>query len=284
RYYQPGQGRFLTMDTWKGDQNLPMSLNPWLYTYGNPVNYTDPSGLWTCRGHQDCNEWVENVLHILSITSKTGKAIVEFFHEHDERIRKTQPLEYYESCQDLPIQSNGVLIEFGKPWPGPSWGTALFIDILQLSDDPRVINSPNPDGFGLQLFGHEVSHWAQGPIRFTIQGELLARFVEQQLRNDLQIQYGNIDGWERTKELTERFNPFDVQHLQLAKFWMINNFSPGYAVFPLPSIGGLNQSWLDRFSINIDLPKPPFRPTPRPGPTPPQPPIPIGTPIPPSLP
>jgi RHS repeat-associated protein len=45
RYYQPGQGRLLTMDPWKGDQQRPMSLNPWLYTYGNPVMYTDPSGL-----------------------------------------------------------------------------------------------------------------------------------------------------------------------------------------------------------------------------------------------
>jgi hypothetical protein len=147
-----------------------------------------------------------------------------------------------------------------------------------------VINDHNPDRFGLQLFGHDVSQWAQGPIRFTIQGELLARFVEQQPRNDLQPQFPKIDGWEITKELTETFNPFDVQHLQLAKSRMINNFSPGYAAFPLPSIGGLNQNWLDRFYVTIQLPDPPFRPTPRPGPTPPQPPLPIGTPIPPTLP
>ncbi|MBE0411428.1 MAG: hypothetical protein IBX69_17025, partial [Anaerolineales bacterium] len=44
RYYQPGQGRFLTMDPWKGDQQRPMSLNPWVYTYGNPINFVDPTG------------------------------------------------------------------------------------------------------------------------------------------------------------------------------------------------------------------------------------------------
>jgi RHS repeat-associated protein len=37
-------GRFLTEDTWQGDQNQPMSYNDWLYVYANPVNRTDPSG------------------------------------------------------------------------------------------------------------------------------------------------------------------------------------------------------------------------------------------------
>jgi RHS repeat-associated protein len=43
RWYVPGQGRFLTKDTWANSQN-PQSLNAWAYTNGNPTNYTDPSG------------------------------------------------------------------------------------------------------------------------------------------------------------------------------------------------------------------------------------------------
>ena len=34
----------MTRDTWQGDYNRPLSLNRWLYGYGNPIKYTDPSG------------------------------------------------------------------------------------------------------------------------------------------------------------------------------------------------------------------------------------------------
>jgi RHS repeat-associated protein len=44
RMYSPATGRFLTKDSWQGDSIRPQSLNRWMYTEGNPVNYTDPSG------------------------------------------------------------------------------------------------------------------------------------------------------------------------------------------------------------------------------------------------
>jgi len=44
RFYGPSISRFLTRDTWDGDENMPMSYNKWAYVYGNPVNKTDPSG------------------------------------------------------------------------------------------------------------------------------------------------------------------------------------------------------------------------------------------------
>jgi RHS repeat-associated protein len=52
RFYAPGMGRFLTRDTWVGDYNRPLSLNQWNYGYGNPVNYTDPSGFIPCTENQ----------------------------------------------------------------------------------------------------------------------------------------------------------------------------------------------------------------------------------------
>jgi RHS repeat-associated protein len=48
RYYGPSNGRFLSRDTWTGDVNSPMSYNPWLYAFADPVNNADPSGL--CSG------------------------------------------------------------------------------------------------------------------------------------------------------------------------------------------------------------------------------------------
>ena len=44
RYYNPGDGRFLSRDTWAGNYNRPLSLNRWGYVEGNPVNYIDPTG------------------------------------------------------------------------------------------------------------------------------------------------------------------------------------------------------------------------------------------------
>jgi RHS repeat-associated protein len=44
RYYATEDGRFLSRDTWEGNDNTPLSLNKWNYVEGNPVNRTDPSG------------------------------------------------------------------------------------------------------------------------------------------------------------------------------------------------------------------------------------------------
>ena len=44
RFYDPDSGRFLTEDTYLGQQDLPPSLNRYLYTYSNPTKYIDPDG------------------------------------------------------------------------------------------------------------------------------------------------------------------------------------------------------------------------------------------------
>ena len=62
RYYAPGEGRFLSRDTWAGDIYRPLSINKWQYVYSNPANLTDPSGYfpehcrnkWTKWGYAKC--------------------------------------------------------------------------------------------------------------------------------------------------------------------------------------------------------------------------------------
>jgi RHS repeat-associated protein len=44
RQYQPGVGRFTSVDPWTGDPLSPISLNQYLYGYGNPGVYFDPDG------------------------------------------------------------------------------------------------------------------------------------------------------------------------------------------------------------------------------------------------
>jgi RHS repeat-associated protein len=46
RYYEPGTGRFIQQDTYPylGEIEEPLTRNLYLYSNGNPLNYTDPSG------------------------------------------------------------------------------------------------------------------------------------------------------------------------------------------------------------------------------------------------
>ena len=44
RYYDPRTRAFLSRDPQLGDPSNPLSLNPYLYALGNPVNRIDPSG------------------------------------------------------------------------------------------------------------------------------------------------------------------------------------------------------------------------------------------------
>ena len=50
RYYDPGLGRFTTMDSYEGSPQDPQSLHKYAYCTDDPVNYHDPSG------HQDLAE------------------------------------------------------------------------------------------------------------------------------------------------------------------------------------------------------------------------------------
>lgn len=46
RYYDPQLGRFISRDPVKGILTNPQTLNPYAYSSNNPINYSDPSGLW----------------------------------------------------------------------------------------------------------------------------------------------------------------------------------------------------------------------------------------------
>ena len=44
RYYSPDEGRFVTVDTYRGEFEEPLSLHLYAYCANNPINFTDPSG------------------------------------------------------------------------------------------------------------------------------------------------------------------------------------------------------------------------------------------------
>jgi RHS repeat-associated protein len=47
RWYNQNSGLFNRMDPYAGNNQDPQSLHKYLYCHANPVNATDPSGLWT---------------------------------------------------------------------------------------------------------------------------------------------------------------------------------------------------------------------------------------------
>ena len=68
RYYNPGNGRFTQQDSWGyADPADPLSLNLYVYCYGNPVKYYDPSG----------NIPVETVFDLIGI----GISAYQFFDD-----------------------------------------------------------------------------------------------------------------------------------------------------------------------------------------------------------
>ena len=51
RYYQPEMGRFLTRDTYTGEEDEPQSLHLYAYCENDGVNMVDPSGHWSMKLH-----------------------------------------------------------------------------------------------------------------------------------------------------------------------------------------------------------------------------------------
>jgi RHS repeat-associated protein len=281
RWYAPQDGRFITRDTWKGDLNEPMSLNAWNYVQANPINYFDPGGMWRCQGHKDCEVWVMNALNMLNTSGETGRRLVNFFKQYDEEAKKSQS-SAYEMMQRSPLYSSGlhdcnpkffgVTISFEDV---DYWGFAGISTMLVLDKGITVDNGLIPDAFGVTVFGHEISHWKQSLNRFSIQGEVLARYVEMQLSTDLGR---NPDA---LTALINQIYPFSMKSLREAKRSFLN-FST-YRSLPIIIGNGLPKSWLSDLAIPIPS-DPSVTTTPMPQTRPPKlipiPTSPLSTPIP----
>ncbi len=206
-----------------------------------------------------CPQWIESVLHELGGSGPTGRILVEEFFAYDEAVRRSQRQVPRGPCR----ARSGLTIVIAKPFPPGAGASALFSDTLMI--DPWFVGRDA----GTLVFGHEVSHYTQGIHRLSVQGEVLARYVEQQLRSDL----GVDPSWSHAETLyLSQRNPFSLLDLRVAKAYLFER-SAGYLVVPLRIGGGLNDVWLTRLAIRLPVPPAPEDsiPTPLPVPTPPPP-------------
>jgi RHS repeat-associated protein len=82
RDYASQLGRFTSRDTWEGDEEKSLTLNKWIYGLGNPIRYTDPSGL-SALG-PDCSENPETGLRYCQLIN-FGGAVIDVQHFANSR-------------------------------------------------------------------------------------------------------------------------------------------------------------------------------------------------------
>ncbi len=71
RYYDSKIARFMSEDTYAGEDNDPLSLNLYTYCYNNPIIYFDPSGHWLA-GDERLND--EAKTQIIALGNAYGAA------------------------------------------------------------------------------------------------------------------------------------------------------------------------------------------------------------------
>jgi RHS repeat-associated protein len=139
RYYNPSIARLMTRDTWGGDMKEPMSYNGWLYVYANPVNLTDPSGMFPI-GYESGNEVARYIIQRMreDATSDIARIIYQLNTTHY----------YINACNTYQQMPWWVKIAIG----GPQYlANAEFADI-SAHDDASI------------LFGCRVADAATRPI------------------------------------------------------------------------------------------------------------------------
>jgi RHS repeat-associated protein len=72
RYYQPGAGRFTSVDPWEGDFYAPTTLHLYMYSANDPVNKIDPTGMFTLG---ELNTTMQSVTNLTTNVLRVGQYI-----------------------------------------------------------------------------------------------------------------------------------------------------------------------------------------------------------------
>jgi hypothetical protein len=114
RYYSSGQGRFTSADIPFAGQlkTFPQSWNLYCYTQNNPINFTDPTGRYTCNADGTC------------VGDKDGEILQGMYWSNNLNLWVTK--EEYQGFRDfLRKQALGEEFMWGGPIGPSSMGTVV---------------------------------------------------------------------------------------------------------------------------------------------------------------
>ncbi|WP_091837251.1 RHS repeat-associated core domain-containing protein [Marininema halotolerans] len=112
RYYNPEMGRFLTRDTFVGEEKDPLSLNKYSYVSNNPIAYDDPTGHFIPA-------WI-----VTGLLIAIGEAAAEFLWDYGWKFWKWPKWKFCKTvAKNFAIELGGAVFQTIKVI---RWGKKVF--------------------------------------------------------------------------------------------------------------------------------------------------------------
>jgi RHS repeat-associated protein len=165
RYHSSSQGRFLSIDPLlsTGQATDPQTWNRYAYALNNPLYYTDPTGMYVCKGTTAQCAWFGYGL----AEARRNLANIEAIYKKDskEYIKAAAAVSAYGEDETRKKTNNGVIVQFGNPTKGGLGETSVtkdregkLVGNITVTIRPDVLRSSASD----DVIIHEGSHVADG--------------------------------------------------------------------------------------------------------------------------
>ncbi len=161
RMFSYGHGRFTGVDPLlsTGEPNYPQTWNRYAYSLNSPLYYTDPSGMYVCKGNktqceQFANRLAEAKTNLTKIEEKYGK-------DSKQYKRAEAATNSYGENETGKKTNNGVFVTFNKNDGEGATTRGTFADkgkgklkIITVSFDEKALDSDSSQS----LVAHEGDH------------------------------------------------------------------------------------------------------------------------------
>ncbi|MCI9525272.1 MAG: RHS repeat-associated core domain-containing protein, partial [Erysipelotrichaceae bacterium] len=133
RYYNPRIGRFLQIDSYKGEDNALATKNRYTYVANNPYKYDDPSGHRSVKAPLKGNVVPKASLakSLINIASKTRNAVLDTLIKTVKNTKVTNEQEVAQKAANLVKLTLNKISPVFQPQPCPrklEWWEEAFID------------------------------------------------------------------------------------------------------------------------------------------------------------
>ena len=149
RYYDPGIGRFLSVDPVTANVNTGANFNRYWYANNNPYRFIDPDGRYSCAGTKaQCDQ-------VAAFRAKLGEARDSLQKGTDAYAKVDRAIGYLGDHND----DNGVTVQVKTLDPGTtgessSGADVISVDLKQIAD----AGGQYADVVGAGTMAHEARH------------------------------------------------------------------------------------------------------------------------------